>query len=153
MRLLLLCLLLILLANAAADQVYRWTDARGQVHYGTQPPQGEAEKILMRSPQAVSNDGKSEDARAQMRQRLLDSYQHERELKKKDKAKMAKEKRRKNLRCKQLTRHWKNLHHYGPIYYQNEVGGRKFLNEKERQVEKEVLKNDLRKYCGKVPEV
>ena len=153
MRFLMLCLLLALFGNVVAEEVYRWTDANGQVHYGTRPPQGNAEKILMRSPQAVSNDGKSEDARAQMRKNLLQSYERERELKKNNKARLAAEQRRKALRCKQLTRHWKNLHHYGPIYYQNKIGGREFLNEKEREAEKEGLKSDLRTYCGKLPSV
>jgi len=144
-----------LLVHAESDgqTVYRWTDQSGQVHYGTHPPGGDAQKILMRSPEAVSNDGKSEQARAQMRKKLLESYQRERELKREREAKLAEEQRRKALRCKQLERHWRNLHHYGPIYYQNEQGGRRFLNDEERKAEQDALRKQLRKQCGEVPQL
>ena len=39
MRLLLACLALLLTANAAA-QIYRWTDEKGRVVYGNEPPAG-----------------------------------------------------------------------------------------------------------------
>src|SRR2546425_6117871 len=39
MRLLLACLALLVAANAAA-QIYRWTDEKGHVVYGNQPPAG-----------------------------------------------------------------------------------------------------------------
>lgn len=155
MQLLTVALIILLAAPVYADQagqtVYRWTDENGMVHYGTNPPAGDAQKILMRSPQAVSNDGKSEDARAEMHRKMLDSYQRDREIKQQSKEQEAAAKRHLELRCKQLTRHWKNLHHYGPIYYEDAQGGRRFLNEEERQAEKDALAKRLKKVCGKVP--
>ncbi len=33
-----LCVLMMLLATSVTAQVYKWTDANGQVHYGSKPP-------------------------------------------------------------------------------------------------------------------
>ena len=41
-RMILACsVLLALSANASAGQIYKWTDAQGNVHFGSQPPEGQ----------------------------------------------------------------------------------------------------------------
>ena len=45
MRLLLACLALLLAANAAA-QIYRWTDEKGRVVYGNEPPAGTKPEVV-----------------------------------------------------------------------------------------------------------
>lgn len=41
-RIILTSLLLALSASAMASQVYKWVDAQGVTHFGSQPPQGQA---------------------------------------------------------------------------------------------------------------
>ena len=45
MRLLLACLALLVAANAAA-QIYRWTDEKGHVVYGNEPPAGTKPEVV-----------------------------------------------------------------------------------------------------------
>lgn len=49
----LLCLLL--LPGLAAAEIYRWTDANGQVHFGQRPAVAGAEKVEVK-PQVVERD-------------------------------------------------------------------------------------------------
>jgi hypothetical protein len=44
----LLVSLLVVLAFPASAQVYKWTDAEGNVHFGTQPPPGDQEEVHIR---------------------------------------------------------------------------------------------------------
>ena len=139
-------------AGLHAEQVYRWVDENGRVHYGQLPQGKDAERVEIRSPQPVSNDARSEAERRAMRERLLQSYAAERREKQAAAAARAEQKRQRGLRCKQLDRAWKNLNHYGPIYYKNRVGDRVFLNEDERSAEKQRLAQQLQSQCGGVPE-
>lgn len=132
--------------------VYRWTDAQGQVHYGTRPPSGDATKVLTQQPEAISNDAKSEDARVEMRRKMLESFERDRQVQRQQQDQAKLESRRQLLRCKQVTRHWNNLNHYGPIYYQNAAGGRVFYSDEDREAERKVLRKKLKQYCGKVPD-
>jgi len=55
----LILILLTVLSFPAAAQVYKWTDANGVTHFGTQPPPGQQESVDIResSPGAMLTDG------------------------------------------------------------------------------------------------
>jgi hypothetical protein len=44
----LILIMLTLIAAPAFGEVYKWTDANGSVHFGSQPPPGEQEQITIR---------------------------------------------------------------------------------------------------------
>lgn len=44
----LILILLTALSFPAIGQVYKWTDAQGNVHFGTQPPPGQQEQVEIR---------------------------------------------------------------------------------------------------------
>lgn len=48
-------LFLLLLPGLAAAEIYRWTDANGQVHFGQRPAAAGAEKVEVK-PQVVERD-------------------------------------------------------------------------------------------------
>lgn len=154
MRWILLAVVLLASLSLQAQQnVFRWTDENGRVHYGAKPPVGvTAESIRMRSPEPEREIGRGEVNREQMRQRVLRSFEREREIKQEKAAKQAAEERRKALRCKQMQRAWKNLTYYGPVYYENQAGGRKFLNEEEREGEKRKLRKQMKGVCKQLPD-
>lgn len=54
MRLILVFLLA--LSFPAIGQVYKWTDAQGNVHFGTQPPPGHQEEVKIRESSAASTE-------------------------------------------------------------------------------------------------
>ena len=44
----LLIILFLILSFSVSAQVYKWTDADGNIHFGTQPPPGEQEEVHIR---------------------------------------------------------------------------------------------------------
>ena len=52
----LILILLTALSFPAFAEVYKWTDAQGNVHFGTQPPPGQQEEVKIRASSASSNE-------------------------------------------------------------------------------------------------
>lgn len=64
-RAVLIALLASVALSAAASDVYRWTDAQGQVHYGSTPPVGqEAELVPIHDDRSTSTTGEPTPAAA-----------------------------------------------------------------------------------------
>ena len=154
MRMLTVCLLVLtamVLVKAPAQQVYRWTDEAGVVHYGTSPPMERGEPVLQLTP-SQSDSAPDPQERLQKHQRLLDAYQRDRELKRQAEQQRAEQARRRAGHCQRLTIRWQELSHPGPIYFETSAGGRRYLSEQERQQRKSNLVEALQDYCGGVPE-
>lgn len=85
-------------AAAQAGDIYRWTDAQGRVHYGDQPPPGDAQKITEPPPPSpLSPDevnAKLEAIRAQRKAAAEESA-----LAKEAKAKIAAEQKQRAAEC------------------------------------------------------
>ena len=143
-------LLALLLDASLAAGIYRWTDADGQVHYGSRPGGDNAEEISVRkapaSPQSTV-DGASLSDRRLRQQRLLESYERERALKREQAERQAGKKKKVEKACADLQRTWRWLNHGGPIYLQGEDGGRKYLDEETRQQRKRQVREQLDRYC------
>ena len=54
MRFVLLVVLALAAGAAVAQQMYRWTDKDGKVHYGNNPPQGVAAKAVKDASSSVA---------------------------------------------------------------------------------------------------
>lgn len=52
----LILILLTAFSFPAFAEVYKWTDAQGNVHFGTQPPPGQQEEVKIRASSAASNE-------------------------------------------------------------------------------------------------
>jgi len=58
-------LLLVLLATPAGAEIYKWTDAQGEIHYGDQPPSSTTPKPF--HPQTTqASEARAEEARRQV---------------------------------------------------------------------------------------
>jgi len=154
MRALLICGLLLmapLTQVVLAQEVYRWTDEHGQVHFGTRPPPCAGEPVMTIQPPAAESLPDPQD-RSLTRQRLLQSYQRERELKQAAEQKRADQERLTLQRCRRLTVQWRRLSHPGPIYVKEPDGQRRYLSDDQRRQEKAALLDGLREYCDGPPE-
>jgi len=153
MRTLTVCLLLFAMvpAKPLAQEVYRWTDEAGMVHYGTSPPADKGESVMQLEPAGA---GPTPDPQERLRkhQRLLDAYQRDRELKRLAAQQLAAQERRRAASCKRLTTRWQELSYPGPIYFETSDGGRRYLSEEERQQRKNTLVRALQDQCGGLPE-
>lgn len=149
MRLLLMLMAFLPSVSVFAAEVYRWTDANGQVHFSQRPPAADAEKIEL--PDSGSTGAPVDQTAAERRdrqRRVLESYEYEREQKKRAAAKAEQEDRDRAAKCADLERSWRSLSHGGPIYYRGENGERDYLSEQQRTAEKEELRAYYQRYCG-----
>lgn len=69
--------LLLLLTSTAYGQVYKWTDANGNVHFGTQPPPGQQEEVEIR-------ESKTGTMVTDRQRKMLDQIDNEREERRAD---------------------------------------------------------------------
>jgi hypothetical protein len=150
----LMLLLLVAFSTAAvATDVYRWTDSNGLVHYGQRPPDAAARKIdiddrVQQDPRELSTDAQ----RRARQQRLLESYEYEREQKRARAEEAAARSEQLARRCSSLQRRWRLLSHAGPVYFQRDDGRRDYLSEEQRNAEKREMQAAYRQACGHVPE-
>ena len=137
-------------AAVAGQDIFRWTDEDGQVHYGSRPPGDQATRVLTQPPPPTVSEP-NEQARAQARQRMLDAFDRDRQLRQQQAREEAAEARENAQRCRKLTRHWRRLHHPGPIYFGNDTQGRRYLDDAERKAEQDKLRGPLKSACGEIP--
>lgn len=136
----------------AAD-IYRWTDADGQVHYGQRAP-GHADATKIDAPQggsrppAVDADNASRRAR---QQRLLDAYAYEREQKRAEAAQAAQKQRARASRCSRIKTRWRALSHPGPIFTKRADGGRDYISDEQRAARLSRLRPAYIEACGEAP--
>jgi len=151
------CMVLVLVlavlgfVEAQAD-IYRWTDESGRVHYGERPPHDEARRMDL--PASGKSDAASTATDAQRRarqRRLLESYDYEREKKREQQAKDAEQARELAQQCERLKRRWRRFNHPWPIYFKEDDGARRYLDDGERAVELEKMRPAYRKACGEEP--
>lgn len=137
---------------ALADDVYHWVDEAGVSQYGDRPGTSAANKIRVREHKQAVDIREGEGYRSEMRRRTLEDFQRDKELEAEQAGHVANQRRLMALRCRQLELRWNALEHPGPIFYENRGGERQFLDDDQRAGERDKLRPDLRKYCGKAPD-
>jgi len=149
------CCLLILLALPSAPvvaEVYKWTDEAGRVHYGERlPPEGAQRMALPEDGPSAAAPAADDAQRRARQQRLLESFSYERERKKQQQARTAEEARKRALACEQLRRSWRRLNFPAPVYFRQEDGERRYLDDSERAAELDRLRPAYRQACGEEP--
>lgn len=139
-------ILLLLVSSPVSAGIYKWTDSKGNVHFGDKPVNNPAATELdikvNRSAGVTNSSGKKKD-----REYLLKKID---ERKQEDAAKR-KEKRELNKKHKMLCNNYK-------IEYQNQIranalfkmdanGERTYLSDKERAARKKKIQKGIKKYC------
>ena len=139
-------------ADSGSTTVYRWTDEYGRVHYGSHPSADNAREIQTRSA-PLSGDGAVDQAtRQQQRQKALDAYQRDREIRQADRAKAAQAKQERAERCKKLQSHWRLLGLQRRLYTKQDGGEKHYLSEQERDAEKARTRQAIQRACGRAPD-
>ncbi|MDJ0740822.1 MAG: DUF4124 domain-containing protein [Gammaproteobacteria bacterium] len=149
-----LLLTVLLVGGAAQADIYRWTDANGQVHYGSRPPadaSAEAMDIPRRERPAAADSADDSAARRERQRRLLDLYRHEREQKKAAAAQAAQRRQQREQRCNRLQAQWRRLTFAAPIYFKRDDGGRDYLSDAQRAEQQARLRSAYIEACGEAP--
>jgi len=141
------------LGDPAAADVYRWTDAAGQVHYSERPPpQGPALRLDLPATGSPPAGGDAHAAERRARQqRLLEAFEYERAQQAERAARAAKQRLADAERCRALRQRWGRLSHPGPIYVGRPDGGRDYLDAAQREAEKAGMRPAYRQACGQEP--
>lgn len=144
----LITILLCTLATTVPAEVYKWTDAQGNVHFGDRPPAGKSETINMPSHEAPAVPAVSED-RIEKQRRLLDAYAEERRIKGEADEKARKEKAERKRKCADLRDDLRNQENAGSVYNLDKNGERVFLSNEEREASTAALRKEVEYWCGK----
>ena len=137
----LLCCLLLLPAIAGA-QIYRWTDAQGQVHFSETPREG-AEAVSVK-PQVVERDQATREREART-EKIHDARRQD-QAAAADKAEAAREQRQK--RCGQWRDQQGQLSHGGPYYRLDERGERQYYTDQQIDSFRRKLAESLARDCN-----
>jgi len=142
-------LLLILIAAltwqlpAAAEELYRWVDADGKVHFGDRPPQdAEAKSIADELKPINFSDAAGEQDYPDNRRadQIAQEYRNQK------RQQQQKQIRHQQLVCKRAQRQLKILK--GRVYFVDAEGNETTVSERERQAQARALEAQIRQYCG-----
>lgn len=133
------------LSFTSMAEIYKWTDAQGNVHYGDKPVR-QAEQ--MHIPEEKSgNFGLTSEQRKARREKLLQVMQEDRQEKEKQKAEKQKKRDKLNRQCILAKDQLKRYQKGGRIYNLDDKGKRIYMSDKERDEAVQHLQDAIRKHC------
>lgn len=144
--LLLLCLTVI--GASATAEVYKWTDANGNVHFGDRPPQRGAEAVPM--PDAASTAAPaSPQERLERQRRLLRAFDEERRQRRDARAHAQQDATRRQRLCAEARDDLHNREVASGLYRLGPDGQRVFLSDEERVQATAEARAAVAQWCGK----
>lgn len=137
----LLCLLLV--PGLAAAEIYRWTDANGQVHFGQRPAAAGAEVIEIK-PQVVERDALTREREA----RASRFYEARREEQAQASVAAAQNRAERANECSKLRRMLADIPE-GLRYYQETADGqRNYLSDEQLDTTRRQLRDRMSERCS-----
>ena len=131
-----------------AGQFYKWTDAEGNVHYGSEKPADAAgEQVRVDTRPTGVNRGA--DALDKLRQQADDEAQRIKEEGIPEQPPVpALSRKEVNQRCQAARRNLATIQSRGQIRERDDQGNTRYLSEKERQQRIKHAKKQIREYCN-----
>ena len=129
--------------------IYKWTDEKGQVHFGDRPGAHQSEQVQVRPGPASSAPATGQAERNQLRQRMLDVYREERAEKQAAALKERQQRAERKERCRLARGRYDDYSQAGGIYNYTEDGGRDYLDKQARARFMARLQAEVRQWCGK----
>ena len=137
----LLCLLL--LPGLAAAEIYRWTDANGQVHFGQRPAAAGAEKVEVK-PQVVERDQLTRERE----ERTNRFYDARREEQAQASAVAAENQAKRAEECRELRNKLASIPE-GRSYYRKEADGqRSYYSDEQVDTARQQLQSRVSERCS-----
>lgn len=136
-----LLLLLALAPMLATAEIYRWTDAQGQVHFGQRPAAG-AERVDVR-PQVVERD----EATRQREQRSEKFFEARREERQVAGERAGQQRAQRERECQGLREELKVLQRGGRYFRTDATGERVYYSENEIEKARQQLASRIRERC------
>ena len=137
----LLCLLL--LPGLAAAEIYRWTDANGQVHFGQRPAAAGAQQIEVK-PQVVERDQLTRERE----ERTNRFYEARREEQAQASAVTADNQAKRAEECRELRKKLASIPE-GRSYYRTEANGeRSYYSDDQLDTARQQLQSRMSERCS-----
>lgn len=137
----LLCLLL--LPGLAVAEIYRWTDASGQVHFGQRPAAAGAEKIEVK-PQVVERDSLTRE-REERTARFYDARRDERAQ---ASVVAAERQARRAAECRELRRKLAAIPEGRSYYHREADGQRSYYSDEQVETARQQLQSRVSERCS-----
>lgn len=142
-----IALILCLLFSASTfAEIYKWTDEKGQVHYGEKPGDKASGSSLVQQhykpPSKLAPDAKQ---RLENIRRWTEARQKERQTENRKKAEQNKKRAEQEEKCRRSRNRLTDLERGGRRYRLDANGQREFLSDQEIDDKK----NNVREYLGK----
>ena len=145
------CLLLASLPLGAAEKLYRWVDADGNVYFSDRPPEKqEAEQIEV---DAEISDRRRIAGRERLAesQRSLNQNRIDRALSSQELAALEVERekaeRQRQVKCEQARYNLEVLSTVGPVFSRNEAGERVYVEDEQRDQQIAEYEQKVSEYC------
>lgn len=140
-------------SGAVASDIYKWTDAEGNVHYGDRAPGNvDAERVDIQSrPTNRAEVTARVEARREARERLLTEQESRQaqeagsEISPEEQKRLAEERAQK---CQMYKDRLQTFVQSRRLYRQDENGERVYLDEQEMQAARENVQNKVQEFCG-----
>ena len=139
--------------TALAQQVYKWVDESGKMHFSDKPFNKDAEAITIKQQPRLGGTGTSSTApktrKPHSMDKTLDAYSDRRRLKQQQQAKQeAEAAKQQQLQHKCESSRNYLAHTEGKrLYDVNDKGERVYLNDAEIDAERAKLQSEINKYC------
>jgi len=141
---LLFALLSITTQPIGAD-IYKWVDEQGNVHYGDKPVTGDDAEAVDLQLETTRTDVGSE--RAEMREKLIDVMQEDREEKAELRKQKLAERKARMKECTRLKKNLDRLRHAGSVYRKGEDGERSYFSKEKRAQAEAKFRKRIRQVC------
>lgn len=128
-------------APFAAD-VYRWTDERGNTHFGDKPPPAGAMRIEMHT-----GGGRADGSNRERTQRLLDEFAATRAEKKAAAEERAKAAQVQAAACSEARKRHYEYEHSGYLYVWKDNGEKRVLSAQEHLDARVSARADVDRWC------
>jgi len=143
-------ILFVLLSSTSYAEIYKWTDANGNTQFSDEPPkQGRFDTLSIPTTPSISTSAPSNntDKAAKLRQqKLIDSFEQERQAKEKIQKELAQKKEKLNQTCIQAKEYLRKLK-VGGIYTLDAQGNKVYKPESERAQAVERVQNSIKQHC------
>ncbi len=134
---------------ATTQEIYRWVDEHGRVHYGDRAPDAApgAEPIRVKPARPAPSPAPEASARRERERRLLDALSAERAERRAALDKAEREAAELQRRCARARQRLAAYERANLLYRQGKDGTREYLHDREREQVLAGLKNGIREFC------
>lgn len=149
MRKLMTLATLALAAMLLHAEVYQWTDAQGQVHFGDRPPaNAQAREKQIQSPQPLNGEGEDNATRLKELDEFFQRRQQERQAEEQAAAKREAAREKRDAACRKMLAELNHMKSITRFYRLNDQGETVFLSDEEGDRMRKKYRRTYEERCG-----